>query len=92
MSSMRTTPALAYTASFTGNVDHSSMRPAVKLGVTAAQYNLGVPEPHHMSFIDFSWNRTRTKEHQSEEVFFDVKLLNMLRQGSPRFVVWPWSC
>jgi hypothetical protein len=49
-------------------------------------------QPHHMSFIDFSWNRTRTKEHQSEEVFFDVKLLNMLRQASPRFVVWPWSC
>ena len=51
-----------------------------------------VPKPHHMSFIRFFENRTRTKEHQSEEVLFDVKLLNTLRHGSPRFVVWPRSC
>src|SRR4029453_2679282 len=37
-------------------------------------------------------HRTRSEKHQAEEVFFDIELLNTLRQDSPRFVVWPWSC
>jgi hypothetical protein len=44
---------------------------------------------HSLLFCNY---RTRTKEHQSEEVFFDIKLLDTIRQDSPRFVVWPWSC
>jgi hypothetical protein len=64
----------------------------VSVGSKPGASDRGVPEPHHISFIDLPWNRTRTKEHQSEEVFFDVKLFNTLRQASPRFVVWTGSC
>ena len=60
------------------------------VGVGAAAQRL-IPTGEHSLRLCCN-HRTRSEEHQAKEVFFDIELLDTLRQHSPRFVVWPWSC